>query len=117
MPSVRGEKINNELKRELSVLIRDIKDPRVPALSSVIKCEVTKDLKFAKVYVSVMGSDEQKKDAIKGLKNAASYLRREVSRNLKLRATPELHFELDTSIEYGSHIMDVIKKINSEGEK
>ena len=117
MPSVRGEKINNELKRELSVLIRDIKDPRVPSLCSVIKCEVTKDLKFAKVYVSVMGSEKQKTDAIKGLKNAASYLRREVSRNLKLRATPELNFVLDNSIEYGSHIMDVIKSISSEGDK
>lgn len=117
MPSVRGEKINNELKKELSVLIRDIKDPRVPSLCSVIKCEVTKDLKFAKVYVSVMGSEKQKTDAIKGLKNAASYLRREVSRNLKLRATPELNFVLDNSIEYGSHIMDVIKSISSEGDK
>ena len=117
MPSVRGEKINNELKKELSVLIRDIKDPRVPSLCSVIKCEVTKDLKFAKVYVSVMGTDKQKDDAIKGLKNAASYLRREVSRNLKLRATPELNFVLDNSIEYGSHIMDVIKSISSEGDK
>ncbi len=117
MPSVRGEKINNELKKELSVLIRDIKDPRVPSLCSVIKCEVTKDLKFAKVYVSVMGTDKQKADAIKGLKNAASYLRREVSRNLKLRATPELNFVLDNSIEYGSHIMDVIKSISSEGDK
>jgi len=116
MPSVRGEKINNELKKELSVLIRDIKDPRVPSLVSVIKCEVTKDLKFAKVFVSVMGSDEQKKEALKGLKNAASYLRREISHNLKLRATPELNFVLDNSIEYGSHIMDVIKKINGEGE-
>jgi len=63
-----------------------------------------------------MGSDEQKKEALKGLKNAASYLRREISHNLKLRATPELNFVLDNSIEYGSHIMDVIKKINGEGE-
>ena len=116
MPSVRGEKINNEIKRELSVLLREIKDPRVPALISVIKCEVTKDLKFAKVYISVMESEEKKKEALKGLKSATPFLRREISRRLNLRATPELNFVMDNSIEYGSRIMDVIKKINSEGE-
>lgn len=115
MPSIRGEKVNTELKRELSVLLREIKDPRVPKLVSVIKTEVTKDLKFAKIYVSVMGSEEEKKNAMKGLKNASSYLRREISHRLNLRATPELNFVLDNSIEYGNHIMDVIKKINNEG--
>ena len=63
MPSVREEKVNTELKRELSVLIREIKDPRVPMMISVMKTEVTKDMKFAKIYVSVMGNDEEKKNA------------------------------------------------------
>lgn len=112
--SVREEKINTELKKELSVILRDIKDPRVPSLISVMKTEVTKDLKFAKIYVSVLGSEEQKKDALKGLKSASSFLRREISRRLNLRITPELTFVIDDSIEYGNHILSVIQKINEE---
>lgn len=112
--SVREEKINTELKKELSVILRDIKDPRVPSLISVVKTEVTKDLKFAKIYVSVLGSEEQKKDALKGLKSASSFLRREISRRLNLRITPELTFVIDDSIEYGNHILSVIQKINEE---
>ena len=117
MASVREEKVNTELKRELSVLLREIKDPRVPSLISVMKTEVTKDLKFAKIYVSVMGNEEVKKNALKGLKSASSFLRREVSRRLNLRVTPELNFVIDDSIEYGNHILDVINKINSEEKK
>ena len=117
MPSIRGEKINTELKRELSVLLRDIKDPRVPMMISVMKTEVTKDMKFAKVYVSVMGSEEEKKNTLKGLKSATSFLRREISRRLNLRITPELNFVIDDSIEYGNHILDVINKINSEDKE
>ncbi|MBE7021410.1 MAG: 30S ribosome-binding factor RbfA [Ruminococcaceae bacterium] len=112
--SVREEKINTELKKELSVILRDIKDPRVPSLISVMKTEVTKDLKFAKIYVSVMGSEEQKKEALKGLKSASPFLRREISRRLNLRITPELTFVIDDSIEYGNHILSVINKINGE---
>lgn len=116
MASLRGEKINNEMKKELSYLIREVKDPRVSSgLISIIKAEVTKDLKFAKIYVSVFGDEKKKDDAIKGIKNAAPFLRREVARRLNLRITPELNFVLDDSIEYGNHIMDVIKKINEEG--
>lgn len=116
MASLRGEKINNEMKKELSYLIREVKDPRVSqGLVSIVKAEVTKDLKFAKIYVSVFGDEKKKEDAIKGIKSAASFLRREVARRLNLRITPELNFVLDDSIEYGNHIMDVIKKINEEG--
>ena len=92
MASVREEKISTELKRELSVLLRDIKDPRIPLMTSVMKTEVTKDLKFAKIYVSVMGNEEEKKNALKGLKSASSFLRREISRRLNLRITPELSY-------------------------
>ena len=110
MPSVRGEKINNELKRELSVLIRDIKDPRVPSLCSVIKCEVTKDLKFAKVYVSSMSGIDDAKEAVKGLTSATGLIRREVGSKLHLRKTPELKFIADDSVQHG---MEIFKKIES----
>lgn len=117
MASVREEKISTELKRELSVLLRDIKDPRIPLMTSVMKTEVTKDLKFAKIYVSVMGNSEEKKNALKGLKSASSFLRREISRRLNLRITPELNFVIDDSIEYGNHILEVIEKISKEEKK
>ena len=117
MASVREEKISTELKRELSVLLRDIKDPRIPLMTSVMKTEVTKDLKFAKIYVSVMGNEEEKKNALKGLKSASSFLRREISRRLNLRITPELNFVIDDSIEYGNHILEVIEKISKEEKK
>ena len=117
MASVRDEKISTELKRELSVLLRDIKDPRIPLMTSVMKTEVTKDLKFAKIYVSVMGNSEEKKNALKGLKSASSFLRREISRRLNLRITPELNFVIDDSIEYGNHILEVIEKISKEEKK
>ena len=117
MASVREEKISTELKRELSVLLRDIKDPRIPLMTSVMKTEVTKDLKFAKIYVSVMGNSEEKKNALKGLKSASSFLRREISRRLNLRITPELNFVIDDSIEYGNHILEVIEKISKEDKK
>jgi len=114
MPSLRGQRINTEMKKELSALIRELKDPRIPLLTSVTAAEVTKDQKFAKIYVSVMGNDVQKEKAIEGLKNAASYLRREVGRNLKLRNTPELNFVLDNSIEQGTRIISMIREINEE---
>ncbi len=117
MASVREEKISTELKRELSILLRDIKDPRIPLMTSVMKTEVTKDLKFAKIYVSVMGNSEEKKNALKGLKSASSFLRREISRRLNLRITPELNFVIDDSIEYGNHILEVIEKISKEEKK
>ena len=114
MPSLRGQRINNEMRKELSNLIRELKDPRIPLLTSVTAAEVTKDQKFAKIYVSVMGTDEQKQKALDGLKNAASYLRREVGRNLKLRNTPEINFVLDNSIEQGTRIISMIREINEE---
>lgn len=114
MPSLRGQRINTEMKKELSALIRELKDPRIPLLTSVTAAEVTKDQKFAKIYISVMGTDAQKEKAIEGLKNAASYLRREVGRNLKLRNTPELNFVLDNSIEQGTRIISMIREMSED---
>ena len=117
MPSLRGQRINQEMRKELSSLIRDLKDPRIPLMTSVTAAEVTKDQKFAKIYISVMGTEQQKQKAIEGLKNAASFLRREVGRNLKLRNTPELNFVLDNSIEYGSEMIEKIRKLSKEDNK
>lgn len=107
-------RISEEVKKEISNIIQnEIKDPRLPSMVSIIACNVTKDLKFAKVYVSVLGNEDEKKNAIKALKSAAGFIRHELGQRVQLRYTPEIHFELDTSIEYGIHInklLDEAKK-------
>ena len=105
----RTDRISEEVKRELSAVIRELKDPRLPNMVSVIAVRVTKDLKFAKVYISIMGDDKVQNDGIAALKSASGFIRREIGHRLNLRNTPEFTFELDNSIEYGAHINEIIK--------
>jgi len=107
----RINRISEEVKREVSNIIRnEIKDPRLPSMVSVVSANVTKDLRYAKIYVSVLGTDEEKKNAMEALKSAAGFIRREVGRRVQLRYTPEMHFELDTSIEHGVYITKLINE-------
>ncbi|MDO5135518.1 MAG: 30S ribosome-binding factor RbfA [Eubacteriales bacterium] len=100
--SIKNTRINGEVQKELSAIIRgEIKDPRIHPMTSVMAVEVAPDLKTCKVYVSVLGDENAKKDTISGLKSAEGYIRRELARSLNLRNTPELRFILDESIEYG----------------
>ena len=111
MPSNRIGRINEEIQRELSSLIRAVKDPRVAdaGMVSVTAVETTPDLKYAKIYVSALNKD-QEKDVLKGLKSAAGFLRRELGRALSLRCTPELQFIGDDSIRHGAHILELLRK-------
>ena len=110
----RIDRIEGEIKKELSDIIRGLKDPRISGLLSVIRVEVTPDLRYAKAYISVLAGEEEKTASIKGLEAAAGYIRREIGARIDLRYTPEFSFKLDNSIEYGAHInkilSDVIKK-------
>jgi ribosome-binding factor A len=100
--SIKNTRVNGEVQKELSSIIREeIKDPRIHPMTSVMSVEVAPDLKTCKAYISVLGSEEAKKDTIKGLNSAVGYIRRELARNLNLRNTPEIRFILDESIEYG----------------
>ena len=111
MASNRIGRINEELQRELSSLIRTLKDPRVQqSMVSVTKVEATGDLRYAKVYISVLDKDKSK-DTLKGLKSAGGFLRREIGSRLQLRYTPELVFELDDSIAYGAHMYDLLRSL------
>lgn len=112
----RVERIREEIKRELSSVIRTIKDPRMSAMTSIVAADVTKDLKYAKVYVSVLGTDEEKKNTMEALKSATGYIKREIGSRLDLRCVPHPTFVLDTSIDYGMHINDLLHKIKSEDE-
>ena len=107
----RIDRVSEEIKRELAGIIRELKDPRIPEFVSVVSVKVTKDFKFAKAYISVMGTEEQKQDAIRGLNSAGGFIRREIGRQLQLRYTPEFSFVLDNSIEYGAHISKVLSDI------
>lgn len=112
MASNRISRINEELQRELSDLIRALKDPRVQqSMISVTKVETTGDLRYAKVYISVLDKDKAR-DTLKGLKSAGGFLRREIAARLQLRYTPELQFVEDDSIAYGARMFDLLKSLD-----
>ena len=110
MANYRRGRINDEVQKELAMILREVKDPRVSnAFISVTAVEVTPDLKFAKVYYSAMQGD--KKEVAKGLKSSAGYIRRQLAQRLNLRMTPELTFCEDHSIAHGAHISKLLNGI------
>lgn len=111
MAKERINKINEEVHREIAACVRELKDSRIPLMTSVVAVSVTNDLSYAKVYVSVMGDEQTQKKALEGLKSAAGYVRRELGRHVNLRHTPEILFELDHSIEHGAHINKIISEL------
>ena len=111
MASNRIGRINEEIQKELANLIRNLKDPRVQdTMISITHVEATPDLRYAKIFVSFL-QEERAKDALKGLKSAGGYLRRELGRSLQLRYTPELVWELDDSITYGAKMLKLINSL------
>lgn len=118
MASNKLARTNDDIQFALSKLLREVKDPRVQqGMISVTRVETTGDLRYSKIWLSVMGMQDEK-EFRRGLKSAAGYLRRELGNSLKLRYTPELVFEIDHSIEYGAHINEVISalEITDDGE-
>ena len=117
--SIKNTRINGEVQRELSVIIRqEIKDPRIHMMTSVTQVEVAPDLKTCKAFISVLGNAEEKKNTLARLRSAEGYIRRYLAKNLNLRNTPEIHFILDDSIEYGvhmSHLIDEVQKDAADG--
>ncbi len=114
MSATRMGRINEEIQRTLSDLIRTVKDPRVHGLLSITAVDTTADLKYAKVYVSSLDQSDMK-EVLKGLKSASGYLRRELGHTLSLRATPELTFLQDDSMVKGAHILQVMEDLDREG--
>lgn len=119
--SVKNTRINGEVLKELSNIIRsEIKDPRINPMTSVVAVEVAPDLKTCKAYISVLGDEKSQQDTIAGLKSAEGYIRRELARTVNLRNTPEIKFILDQSIEYGinmSKLIDEVTKKDDESHK
>ena len=108
MASNRIGRINEEIQRELASLIPNVKDPRVTGMISVTAVDTTPDLRYAKIYISVLDKSDSAQ-VLKGLKSASGWLRRELGRALQLRYTPELTFVRDDSIDKGAHILDMLR--------
>ena len=111
MASNRINRINEEIQKELSSLLRTVKDPRVQdTMISITRVETTPDLRYTKVYVSFL-QEEKAKDAMAGLKSAAGWIRRQLGSNLKLRYAPEIVWALDDSITYGARMLNLINSL------
>ncbi len=116
--SVKNTRINGEVLKELSNIIRsEIKDPRINPMTSVVAVEVAPDLKTCKAYISVLGDEKSQKDTITGLKSAEGYIRRQLARTVNLRNTPEIRFILDQSIEYGINMSKLIDEVTEHDSK
>ena len=111
MPSYKVSRVAEDIKRELTDIMRDLKDPRIKGMLSIVKVDVTNDYSLAKVYVSAMEGFDTAKESVKGLNSAAGYVRRELGSRLQLRKTPEIKFIADNSIEHGMDIARILKNI------
>ena len=114
--SVKNTRINSEVLKELSRIIsREIKDPRIAPMTSVVSVEVAPDLKTCKAYISVLGDKEAQESTLEGLRSAHGYIRRELARSINLRNTPDVRFILDQSIEYLSliHISEPTRPLST----
>lgn len=110
--SNRLVRINQEVQFDLSNIIReDLKDPRISPMTSIVKVDVTPDLKYCKVFISVLGDEAVQKETMEGLKSSAGHIRSELAHRTNLRNTPQLTFVLDHSIEYGAQISALIDKV------
>lgn len=117
MARIRQERVAEQMRKEISDLMRtEIKDPGI-GFSTITRVEVAGDLQHAKVFVSVFGNDEEKKSTMAALTRAAGFIRGEVGRRLRLRISPELAFKLDESSEYSAHIETVLRRLESNPNK
>lgn len=112
--SLRANRVGEQMKKELSDIIgRKIKDPRI-GFVTVTDVQVTGDLQQAKVFISVLGDDEQRENTLKGLAKAKGFIRSEIGHRIRLRKTPEIIFEFDESIDYGNRIESLLHQLHSE---
>lgn len=105
-------RISEEIKRIVSnAIMTELKDPRISSMTSITEVEVTRDLRYAKIYISVLGNQFDKEETLKGLESGKGFIRKEIGKNLNLRYTPEPQFYLDKSIEHGFKISKILSEI------
>ena len=111
---IRSERVEGQLKREISkILQEDLKDPRI-GFVTITRINLTLDLRYARVYFSVMGDDKVKEESLKGIKSAIGFIRKLIAERMKLRYVPELYFKLDNSIEYSINLEKTFERIRNE---
>lgn len=114
---VRPDRINEAVREELCLIFRELKDPRMDICTSVVRTDTTRDLKYCKIYVSVLGDDAKKADVAAALKSAKAFIRHELAVRLNLRVTPELTFIMDDSMEYSIHMEQLLAQIRPKNEE
>ena len=117
MPGFKMGRVTSDIKIALSDILREVKDPRVSKLLSIVKLDVSGDMSYAKVYVSAIEGREKTAESVKALKNAAGYIRRELGAKLKLRKVPELRFVADDSIEISANISRIVNSFDKKEEE
>lgn len=118
MSAIRQDRMNEEVKKTVSEVIREMKDPRISSMTTITQVEVTNDLKHAKLRVSVYESDEQvRKDTVEALNHAAGFIARELGQRMQIRRLPALKFVLDTSIEYSVHIAKILDTLHTSNKE
>ena len=114
MGQLRMERVQELMKQEISkIILEDVKDPRV-GFVTVTRVSVTSDLRSARVFVSLMGSEEQMAESLRGLNRSLGFIRREVGQRVRLRYTPELSLEIDDSMAYSAHIQELLRRVQEE---
>ncbi len=116
MSSFRIDRISEEVRHAIDAIIREMNDPRISGTYCVTRVDVTRDLRWAKVYISIL-EDEKATDMLKALKKASGFIRHELGTRVDLRYTPELLFEQDKNIAYGVHIAQILKEVAPKGEE
>jgi len=112
----RSDRIGEAIREVISsILLREINDPRIQFVS-VMRVEVSSDLQHAKIFVSIIGSDDKKQEAFEGLKSARGFIQRKLGKRIRLRCTPEISFKMDTSVDDGMHIYELLQEIKNEDE-
>lgn len=111
----RSERVAEEIKKAASQIINnEIKDPRVSGLISVTKVEVTKDLRNARIFLSIYGGEHERKKVFEGIKNAEGFIRKELAHMVRMKFVPEISFKIDESIEYGIHIYKLLEEMHKQ---
>ncbi len=116
MSSYRMDRTSEDIRRELTAILRTVKDPRVSGLVSIVRVEVSSDLSYAKIYISSMDGLDAAKTAVKGLTSAAGYIRHELGAAMRLRHVPELRFIADDSIAYSAHIAQTLHDLEKQNQ-
>ncbi|ACI19068.1 30S ribosome-binding factor RbfA [Dictyoglomus thermophilum] len=114
----RQERLSALIREEISeILLRRVKDPRISSFLVITEVKMSKDLRYAHIYVSVYGSEEEKKQTMQGLESAKGFIRSELGKDLRIRFVPEIFFELDDSLEKGDRILRKLKELGLEDEQ